>query len=327
MSDLPKKLLMLTSGGDAPGMNATIRAVTRTALYYGITVYGAENGYYGLLDGDIVSLDASSVGNCIQRGGTILKTGRCPRFHQASERKKAIQFLQSQNISHLIVLGGDGSFRGATFLAQESGIHVIGIPCTIDNDINGTEYCIGFDTACNTALEAIDKIRDTAYSHNRNFIVEVMGRSSGFIAVEVGIAGGAEIVLTPEFPIATSDLIKKLQSNRRQKATSIIVAAEASQPGRSFDLAKEIETQSGIAYKVCVLGHTQRGGTPSVYDRKIAAIMGAHAVTAIIAGETLKMTAIQNNKLTLTDFPEPKHATRHFADAELLQMNEIICDI
>ena len=321
------KLLVITSGGDAPGMNAALRAVVRSAIYQGFDVFGAEAGYCGLLQKRVIPLGQDSVANCIQRGGTILKTGRCLEFKNPNARQGCIEFLQQENIEHLVVLGGDGSFRGASLLAAEGGLRCIGIPCTIDNDINGTEYCIGFNTACSTALEAIDKIRDTAFSLDRNFIIEVMGRSSGFIAVEVGIAGGAEIILTPEFPITTDALIDKLRNKKREKLTSIIVAAESDAPGHSVQLAEDIKHATGIEYKVCILGHTQRGGTPTVYDRKMASVMGAKAVEAICEGHSNKMVAVVDGKIAFVPFPHSDHGTRYFSNQALLHTNEILCEI
>lgn len=322
-----KKIVVLTSGGDAPGMNAALRAVVRTALHHNIDVFGAEMGFHGLIQQNIVALDARSVGNCIQRGGTLLKTGRCEEFKRKEIRDHVRQFLQQQHIDALVVLGGNGSFMGARLLADEGGPAVVGIPCTIDNDIVNTDYTIGFDTARNTALEAIDKVRDTAFSLQRNFIIEVMGRASGFLAVDVGIAGGAEAILIPEFPMSTDDIIHTIQSRAQDKLTSIIVAAEAGKPGHTIALAKDIKQKSGLEYKVCILGHTQRGGTPSAMDRTIASIMGAHAVEGLLAGESHKMVAQQQGKIVLTDFPEPKQATRYFTDKALLNINSTICDL
>jgi len=320
-----KRIVVLTSGGDAPGMNAALRATVRTALYHGLEVFGAENGYSGLLHNKIKPITANTVANVIQRGGTILKTGRCHAFHDPEQRQQAISTLQGHGIDALVVLGGDGSFRGASLLSDEGGFAVVGIPCTIDNDIAGTEYTIGFDTACNTALDSIDKIRDTALSLDRNFIVEVMGRSSGFIAVAVGIAGGAEIILTPEFPLSMEALVEKLQAHERRKLTSIIVAAEADTPGRSFAIAREIARLSGIDYKVCNLGHTQRGGTPSAYDRKTASVMGFQAIKALLSGHNKTMVAVQKSQITLVPFSAVGEMTRYFSDQELLEMNEVIC--
>ena len=321
------KLLILSSGGDAPGMNAAIRAAVRFARHHNITVVGTEMGYCGLLKESLFPLTANSVANIIMRGGTLLKTGRSPEFTQKSYRDKVRQFLTEQGVDAMIVLGGDGSFTGAQLLSAEGGPNVIGIPCTIDNDINGTDYCIGFDTACNTALAAIDKIRDTAFSLERNFIIEVMGRESGFLAVDVGIAGGAEMILTPEFPLTIDQLVKRLQQQRRQKLGSLIVAAEAGEPNSSIRIAQQIKEKSGVEYKVCILGHIQRGGTPTVIDRKTASLMGAKAVEALLDGQSSKMTAMQHNELTLVPFPEKNNATRFFDNDTLLYLNQILCEI
>jgi 6-phosphofructokinase 1 len=322
-----KRIVTLTSGGDAPGMNAALRAIVRRAVHEGIEVFGSENGYSGLVNQRLKPMDARSVANCIQRGGTILKTKRVPEFRDPSVRAVCVNYLRDMNIDGLIVLGGDGSFQGAELLHREGGPKVIGIPCTIDNDIAGTEYCIGFDTACNTAIEAIDKIRDTALSLDRNFIIEVMGRSSGFIAVEVGIAVGAEFILIPERPMPFDQLAEGITNQQGKKMTSIIVAAESDQPGHTFKLAEEIKEKTGIEYRVCVLGHIQRGGTPSVKDRLIASLMGVKAVEALLKGEQGKMMAVQNGRITTTSLPTPFQATRFFNDVDELIANQIICQI
>jgi len=327
MADAIKKLLVLTSGGDAPGMNAVIRATVRAALRYGIEVYGCQGGFQGLIDERIFAMDHESVANCIQRGGTILQTGRFPEFAEKTTREKACKILQTHHFDALVVLGGDGSFRGGALLEEECGIKVIGIPCTIDNDIRGTEYAIGFDTARNTALHSIDRIRDTASSLNTNFLVEVMGRASGFLAVDVGIAGGAEFILIPESPITVEDLADRIQQRKRVKKASIIVVAEADDAGRSFNIAKKLYDLSGIYYRVCVLGHTQRGGSPTVKDRKIASMMGVKAINVLMKGTSKKMIAMVNNELILTEFPDPALGARSFSDTELLHLNEIICDV
>ncbi len=324
-----KKILILCSGGDAPGMNAVIRAVTRYAIHKNIEVFGAEGGYGGLVAESIVALSQKSVANCLQRGGTFLKTGRCVDFHKKPIRDKCREFLAKRGIHGLIVLGGDGSFQGATLLSKEepTELQVIGIPCTIDNDIPGTDYCIGFDTARNTALQAIDKIRDTAFSTDRNFLIEVMGRASGFLAVDVGISGGAEMMLIPEFPISTETLIDNIKYSQRHRMASIIVVAEGGKTGHSVELAEEIKAKTGILYTVCILGHTQRGGSPTVMDRKIAALMGAHAVEGFLAGETQKMTTLRGNDIMLTPFPTANQTTEFFADKKLLELNNILCNV
>ncbi|MEO8401792.1 MAG: 6-phosphofructokinase [Gammaproteobacteria bacterium] len=320
-----KKIIVLTSGGDAPGMNAAIRAVVRTGYYYGLTVYGSKLGYQGLVDEKLIHLEPESVANAIQHGGTILKAERCLAFYEKETRDRCRAFLKAEKIDGLVVIGGNGTFSGAALLAEEGGPPVIGIPGTIDNDIPNTEYTIGFDTARNTALQAIDKIRDTASSHNRNFLVEVMGRKSGFLAVDVGIAGGAEVIVIPEFELSIETLAKKIVEHKRPKQSSIILVAEADQPGRSVKLAEQLESITKVKYRVCILGHTQRGGSPTAADRLIASRMGYLAVKGLIEGQTTKMTAIQLGKLILAPFPGPDAHTRVFTDRELLELNDVLC--
>lgn len=326
---MAKKILILCSGGDAPGMNAAIRAVVRCGIAKNMQVFGVEGGYAGLVNEIIIPLNQRSVANCLQRGGTFLKTGRCPEFLNRSVREKCRQFLQRQNVEGIVILGGNGSFQGATLLSSEepTQLQVIGIPCTIDNDIPGTDYCIGFDTARNTALQAIDKIRDTAFSTDRNFLIEIMGRASGFLAVDVGIAGGAEMMLIPEFPVSIDELVDKIQRSQRHKMASIIVVAEGGKTGHSVQLAEEIKAKTGVLYTVCILGHTQRGGSPTAWDRKIGALMGAKAVTALEEGLTQKMIALRENKVVSAPFPSPDKPTEFFADKELLELNDILCDV
>lgn len=325
MANKIKKLLIVTSGGDAPGMNAAIRGVLRTAVYHGIEVYACRGGYQGLIDQNVFPLVPKDSANSIQRGGTFLKTNRCEAFYNRGVRDTCREYLQTLGIDALAVLGGDGSFRGAVLLENEGGPRTVGIPCTIDNDIIGTDYTIGFDTACNTALQAIDKIRDTAFSLNRHFLVEVMGRAAGFLAVDVGIAGGAEFILIPELPISIDELITHIQNRRRKKLASIIVVAEAGQPGRTFGLAENIKEKSGLSYKVCILGHIQRGGAPTVKDRKIASLMGYQAVECLLQGETQKMVALHEEELKFVPFPDPGWGARCFQEADLLKINQIIC--
>ncbi|MBL4647699.1 MAG: 6-phosphofructokinase [Gammaproteobacteria bacterium] len=329
MSFKINKLLVITSGGDAPGMNAVIRAVVRTAIYEGIEIYGCRMGYQGIVEQEPFLLDSHFVSNCIQRGGTILQSARYEKFKEKTTRDQARAKLAQYNIDAMVVLGGDGSFRGATLLEREGGPRVIGVPCTIDNDIAGTEYTIGFNTARNTAVNAIDKIRDTAFSHNRNFLVEVMGRASGFLAVDVGIAGGAEFILIPEIPLSIDDLAARIAMNKAHntKLGSIIVVAEADNPGHSFAIAEQLQQRLHEEYKVCVLGHTQRGGTPSVEDRKIGSLMGARAVHALQQGQTQKMLVIKQGQLLLADFPDPTAVARQFSDMELLKINKILCNV
>lgn len=324
-SDNMKKMIVLTSGGDAPGMNAAIRAVVRTASFYGIKIYGSHLGFQGLIEQKIYPMEAETVANCIQHGGTILKAGRYLPFLEKETRDQCRAFLKEQEIDALVVIGGDGSFKGASLIETEGGPPVIGIPCTIDNDIFGTEYTIGFDTARNTALQAIDKIRDTASSHNRNFLVEVMGRNAGFLAVDVGIAGGAEFILTPEFPLSPEHLAEKIMKPRRVKGSSIIVVAEANKPGRSVAIAATLKELTGLHYRVCILGHTQRGGSPTTLDRKTASIMGHHAVKSLIEGHSHKMVAINHDEVALAPFPTIEQGSRKLVDHELIDLNNVLC--
>lgn len=274
-----KSLAVLTSGGDSPGMNCAIRSVVRTAIHQGIKPVGVMRGYQGILDKDFKEMNESSVGNILQRGGTILKTSRCLEFHQAQTRKQAADNLKQAGIDGLVVIGGDGSFNGAHLLSSENDIPVIGIPGTIDNDISGTNYTIGFDTAVQTALEAVDKIRDTASSHNRIFVVEVMGRNSGAIALHVGVGCGAENILFPDQEIQYDEVIKDMERGRsRGKDSSILIVAEGHVSGRSYEIQKTLKEKYQIRSRVCILGHTQRGGSPTALDRYLASRMGHEAV-------------------------------------------------
>ena len=256
-----KRIAVLTSGGDAPGMNSAIRAVVRTTLAMGCEAFGIQRGYSGLIEDLIHPMSASSVANIIQRGGTILRTSRCPEFMHKSGRKRAIELLERHGVDGLVVIGGDGSFRGAEVLHRESGIHVLGVPGTIDNDIPYTDDTIGFDTAINTGVELIDKIRDTASSHDRIFLVEVMGRHSGMIALHTGMGGGAESIIVPEVKISVDSICEVIERGvRRGKTSSIIVVAEGCQFGGATPLAKELKKR-GYSPKLAILGHTQRGGS------------------------------------------------------------------
>jgi len=320
-----KKIVVLTSGGDAPGMNAAIRAVVRTGNYYGLSVYGCKLGYQGLVDEKLILLEPENVANCIQHGGTILKAERCAAFYEKSVRDRCRDFLASNHIDGLIVIGGNGTFHGAALLSEEGGPATIGIPGTIDNDIPNTDYTVGFDTARNTALQAIDKIRDTASSHNRNFLVEVMGRKSGFLAVDVGIAGGAEVIVIPEFEISVQAIADKLTQHKRPKQSSIIVVAEADKPGRSIEMAEQLEKITHVPYRVCILGHTQRGGSPTMMDRLIASEMGFLAVKSLMEKESHKMTAVKRGEVVLAAFPKLDESMRVFTDKRLLELNEVLC--
>jgi 6-phosphofructokinase 1 len=318
-----KALALLTSGGDAPGMNAAIRAVVRYALSKDCVVYGVTKGYSGLLEGQIHPMDASSVANIIQRGGTILKTDRCEAFFRKAVRKEAAHILQRKGIEGLVVIGGDGSFTGAHLMESETGFPTIGIPGTIDNDIPGTEDTIGFDTAVNTAVDAIDRIRDTASSHDRIFIVEVMGRSSGYIALQTGIGGGAETVIVPEKKISVAQICQTIERGiRRGKTSSIIVLAEGNSPGNGQLLADRLQKR-GYATKVCILGHTQRGGTPTAHDRMLASAMGASAVAHLMAGHSNAMVACNNNRIQIVPFKEVIGGKKKFS-TELLDLGAIL---
>jgi 6-phosphofructokinase 1 len=293
------RIAVLTSGGDSPGMNAAVRAVVRTGLYYGLEVYGIMRGYQGLLEDDIFKMESRSVANIIQRGGTILKTARCKEFYEPEGRKKAYEILKKRGIEALVIIGGDGSFRGAMKLSSEYDIPCIGIAGTIDKDIVGTDFTIGFDTAVNTAVEAIDKIRDTADAHDRLFIVEVMGRDAGYIALHSGIATGAESILIPERKTDIESVINSLvEKERRKKLVNIIVVAEGDEFGGANEIAKIVkERLPHIDTKVCILGHIQRGGSPSCLDRLMASRMGYHAVESLINGRYNVFVGILNNRV------------------------------
>jgi len=294
-----KRIGVLTSGGDSPGMNAAIRAVVRTGIYHGLEVFGIMRGFQGLIEDDIIKMESRSVANIIQRGGTILKTARCKIFHTPEGRKKAYDILKKHGIDGLVIIGGDGSFRGALEFSKEHDIACIGIAGTIDKDIFGTDFTIGFDTAVNTAIEAIDKIRDTADAHDRLFIIEVMGRDSGYIALHSGIATGAENILIPELKTDIEDIIKSLQEKeRRRKLVNIIVVAEGDEYGGATNVAKIIKDRlPETETRVCILGHIQRGGAPSCLDRLIASRMGYHAVECLIEGKYNVFVGILNNKM------------------------------
>jgi 6-phosphofructokinase 1 len=292
------KIGVLTSGGDAPGMNAAIRAVVRTGIYNGIDVYGIIRGYSGMIDGDIFKMESKSVANIIQRGGTILKTARFKEFFNYEGREKAYQNLKRIGIEGLVIIGGDGSFRGAQIFSNEFDIPCIGLPGTIDKDIAGTDFTIGFDTAVNTAVEAIDKVRDTADAHDRLFIIEVMGRDSGYIALHSGIATGAENILIPERRTDIEDILKALaEKHGRKKLVNIIVVAEGEEFGAT-ELAKIMtERMPQQEIRVCILGHIQRGGAPTCFDRLIASRMGYTAVECLMEGRFNLFIGIVNNKM------------------------------
>ncbi|MGV2927250.1 6-phosphofructokinase [Macrococcus capreoli] len=297
-----KKIAVLTSGGDAPGMNAAVRAVVRKAMYHDIEVYGIYQGYQGLVNNNIHKMERGTVGDKIQRGGTFLQSARCPEFKEPEVRKVGIENLNKLGIEGLIVIGGDGSYRGAQRLNEE-GIKTIGIPGTIDNDINGTDFTIGFDTALNTIIEAIDKIRDTASSHERTFIIEVMGRDAGDLALWSGLAGGAESVLIPEHKKDIKEIADKIQQGiERGKKHSIIVVAEGVMSGH--ECGEQLKKYINVDTRISVLGHMQRGGSPSGLDRVLASRLGGYAVELLMNGETGLAVGIQNNKLSKTSFDD-----------------------
>jgi len=282
-------------------MNACVRAVVRTAISKSLQVKGILNGFAGMVQNDFVNLNLRSVANIIQRGGTFIRSGRCPEFLKPEGRLKAAENLRQAQIDGLICIGGDGSFRGAHALWEEHQIKTVGIPATIDNDINGTDFTIGFDTAVNTALQSIDKIRDTAASHDRIFIVEVMGRNSGYIALDVGLAGGAEHVFIPESHKTVEDAIKGINKGiEKGKMSSILIAAEGQKAGRAYDLADAIRKKTGHEARVCILGHVQRGGSPTAADRILASRLGAAAVTALSQGQSDQLVGMIQGQIRLT---------------------------
>lgn len=294
---------VLTSGGDAPGMNAAIRAVVRAGAYYGIKVVGIRRGYNGLIHGELETLDARSVSGIIQRGGTMLQTARCLEFKDKSGVQKGVNIARVFGLDGLVVIGGDGSFRGAKDLC-EAGLPTIAMPGTIDNDINCSEYTVGYDTCLNTVMEAVDKIRDTAQSHERSSVIEVMGRAAGYIALESGIACGADVVLIPEREWSFDDDVLRpiLESKQRGKHHAIVIVAEGI--GGALEMAKEIEEKTGIESRATILGHVQRGGSPTVRDRVVASEMGAMAVELLLQGKQNRIVCMQGNKVIDVDIEE-----------------------
>lgn len=297
-----KKIGVLTSGGDSPGMNAAIRAVVRKAIYSDIEVYGIYHGYQGLIEGEIKKLELGSVGDIIHRGGTMLYSARCLEFKTEEGQLKGIEQLNKHGIEGLVIIGGDGSYRGAKALT-ERGYPCVGVPGTIDNDIPGTEFTIGFDSALNTVIDAIDKIRDTATSHERTYLIEVMGRNAGDIALWAGLAGGAETILVPEYKYNMEDITAKLKrGHERGKKHSIIIVAEG--VGSAVDFSKKIEETTGFETRVTVLGHVQRGGSPTASDRVLASRLGALAVELLMEGKGGRAVGIEKNRLVDYDIIE-----------------------
>jgi 6-phosphofructokinase 1 len=303
MKNKPKKIAVLTSGGDAPGMNAALRAVVRTSVFYGVECYAIQQGYQGLIDNEFDLMNARSVNNIINKGGTIIKSARCLEFRTPEGRKLAYENLKKSEIDALVVIGGDGSFTGAMIFQEEHNFPVVGIPGTIDNDIFGTRYTLGYDTAINTVVEAIDKIRDTASSHNRLFFVEVMGRDAGHIALNSGIGAGAEEILIPEENLGLERLLDSLKKSEKSgKSSSIVVIAEGDKTGKNvFEIASYVE--KNLPYyevRVSVLGHMQRGGTPSCFDRVLASRMGVFAVETLLEGKSKVMVGVIDDQMVLT---------------------------
>ena len=316
------KIGVLTSGGDAPGMNAAIRAVVRKAIYHNCEVYGIKHGYSGIINGDIIPLTTTSVGDIIQRGGTILQTARCLEFKTPEGQAKAKKKLEKLGLNGLVILGGDGSFKGAQIL-NKMGFQTVGLPATIDNDIGCTEYTIGYDTAVNTVLDAMNKIRDTASSHNRIYVIEVMGKNAGFIAAAAGLTGGAEAILVPEIPSDLESLTAQIENNRKRgKSHCIIIVAEGlfgvPESGTSaFKVGNYISMRTGADTRITILGHIQRGGTPSYFDRKIATLMGAKAVDLLLNGESEKMVGYTENKIQVYNLDDAINQHRTVDPAEL----------
>ncbi|CAH8283163.1 6-phosphofructokinase [Mariniflexile fucanivorans] len=326
MSKTIKKIAVLTSGGDSPGMNAAIRAVVRTCAYHNIECVGIYRGYEGLMEGDFKQMNARSVRGIINKGGTILKSARSKEFRTKEGRLQAHKMLVEENVDALVAIGGDGTFTGAMIFSQEFDFPVMGIPGTIDNDIVGTSHTLGFDTALNTVVDAIDKIRDTASSHNRLFFIEVMGRDVGHIALNVGIAGGAEEILIPEEDLGLDRLVESLNKSRKSgKSSSIVVVAEGDKIGKNiFELKDYVdENMEGYDVRVSVLGHMQRGGPPSCFDRVLASRMGVKAVESLMEGKTSYMVGLINGKMELTPLEKAiKGKTK--INLELLRVSDIM---
>jgi len=297
---------VFTSGGDAPGMNAAIRAVVRAGIFYNKEIVGIYRGYEGMIEGDFEEMDVRSVANILQRGGTMLKSARSKEFRTKEGREKAFKQLKKHNIDALIGIGGDGSFTGMHHLYMEHEMPYICIPGTIDNDIPGTDYTIGYDTATNTAVEAIDKIRDTALSHNRLFFIEVMGRDSGYIAISSGIAGGAVSIIIPEEETSIDELVEKLnKGGKKNKTSSLVIVAEGGKSGSAMEIARKVnEKSSYFDTKVTILGHLQRGGTPTYFDRVLASKMGVAAIEGLDNGETNAMVGIRHHDIIFNKFDD-----------------------
>ncbi|HEX3006255.1 MAG TPA: 6-phosphofructokinase [Bacteroidales bacterium] len=315
-----KRVAVLTSGGDAPGMNAAVRAVTRAAIYNGMEVFGVMRGYEGMIQGEFMKLEARDVSGIIQKGGTILKTARSARFRTPEGRKEAYDQLSKHEIDAVVVIGGDGSFTGASIMSQEFNIPCIGIPGTIDNDLFGTDYTIGYDTALNTVVEAVDKIRDTASSHNRIFFVEVMGREAGFVALESGIACGAEVIMIPEVKGQLNELREFLSKRAKLNKSSIIMVAEGDDEGGAIELSQKVQPEfPQFDIRVTILGHIQRGGSPTCYDRVSASRMGVAAIEALLDDQKSIMIGLVNGQISHVPLNKTvkahKHVRKDYLDA------------
>ncbi|MDM1049440.1 6-phosphofructokinase [Sphingobacterium hotanense] len=321
-----KRIGVYTSGGDAPGMNAAIRAVVRTALYHNLEVTGIYRGYEGMIEGDFKNLVSRSVSSILQKGGTMLKSARCPEFRTPEGRKKAYDNIKAAGIDALVAIGGDGTFTGAEIFSNEYNIPVMCIPGTIDNDLYGTDYTLGFDTANNTVIESIDKIKDTAASHNRLFFVEVMGRDSGSIALYAGVAGGAEAIMLPEKDTAIDELIDMLEvAKDRNKTSMIVIVAEGDKNGGAYNVAKRVKEKFDFYdTKVSILGHLQRGGSPSSFDRILATRMGYFAVNELLRGNTRGTVGIRGSKITSTSLEEALRNKEFKLDEELITISEVM---
>lgn len=318
MAEQIKKIGVLTSGGDAPGMNAAVRAVVRACIFYDIDVFGIYKGYDGLIRDTVEQLYVRSVSNILSRGGTVLLSARSDEFRTPEGRKKAYNTFRKHGLDALVVIGGDGSFTGASIFSEEFDVPVIGIPGTIDNDLAGTDFTIGFDTACNTAREAIDKIRDTASSHDRLFFVEVMGRDAGFIALNAAIGGGAVAMIVPEHNWSLEGLIKRLRKGAaNQKASNVVIVAEGCHLGNAYAIAEQVKDKLDyFDIRVSVLGHLQRGGSPTTLDRVLASRMGVAAVEGLINGESKVMVGVMNNQVIYTPIHEAIKTVKKLDDEE-----------
>jgi 6-phosphofructokinase 1 len=319
-----KNIGLFTSGGDSPGMNAAIRAVVRSAIYYGLEVTGIRRGFDGMIKGDLFPMDRRSVSNIIQRGGTILKTARSEQFKTVEGRKQAYDQLKAHNVDALVAIGGDGTFTGAKIFGHEFDFPIIGMPGTIDNDLCGTDFTIGYDTAINTVIQAVDKIRDTAESHDRLFIIEVMGRDSGLIALRTGIAAGAEAILIPESKTDLQSVFDRLERGRKDKKSKIIMLAENGEAGDAFEVGRQIKEKfPNYDTRVSILGHIQRGGSPTCMDRVLASRLGVAAIEGLLAGHSSEMVGLIHNEIAFTPF---EHAIKHNTDInpDFLKIVEIL---